>query len=267
MTGSPMEIDMTKAKSPLNNKEKDALNKLMGVAYRPDGGMCTVWSKKDYFQMITMTDSGESQQSGMKLAANFKHDEVNTAMWDSTGQSFWVAKGGAPGHIMVHGFTPNGASSHQLLAHAQNVNCLSRDPNGRFMVSGGGDGIVAVWDLSSMACTQTFSNASNEVSSLSVNHDGSLLAWCSDYNEKPENTFTIASISGQTVIGTPAVAGAVMSVKWHPKKNVVAVAVKEKEEEQRTTGHMYDRDRDRDRDRERDRDRARPIQFLTIPES
>merc|ERR1719482_1359870 len=109
------------------------------------------------------------------------------------------------------------------------------------MASGGGDGIVAVWDLSSLSCTQTFSNASNEVASLSVNRDGSLLAWCSDYNDKPENTFTIASVTGQAVIGTPSVQGTVMNVKWSPKKNVVAVAVKEKEEEQRTYGRMYGR--------------------------
>lgn len=220
--GPGQEVDLCKAKTPIAQH----LTKLLGVAYRPDGKSIAVYSKSDHVQMINIP--GTADKPNMRLAAHTKLHEVYQVLWDASGETFWTAQGGTPGLITVHGSSIK-EEPVKLHAHASTVACLARDPKGRFVVSGGGDGTVCLWDVQSLQCRRTYGYATQEVTCVSVNHDGSLLAFCTGSTDSKggENNFSIANVEPDLLLAQPSMPSQVTQCRWHPKKNVLALTCKE----------------------------------------
>jgi WD40 repeat protein len=51
------------------------------------------------------------------------------------------------------------------------------------MASGGGDALVALWDMESMVCNRTWAHMDYGVRSVSLSADGAMLAYASEQGE------------------------------------------------------------------------------------
>lgn len=51
---------------------------------------------------------------------------------------------------------------------------------GRYLASGGQDGLAAVWDLDTLACIRTCTQMDGEIKTLSISHDSQYLAYAGE---------------------------------------------------------------------------------------
>merc|ERR1711920_391554 len=104
--------------------------------------------------------------------------EMNQMAWSPDGDNLWVATGGTPGKIHVFP-TPSlqTDATVAVVAHQHATISLTADPVGNRIATGGGDCLVTLWDPKHLVCTRTFGYATQAVTTLGFNHNGSLLAW------------------------------------------------------------------------------------------
>ena len=88
------------------------------------------------------------------------------------------AKGGAQGQRPEERVAQRLVGAELLIqnGHTSEVKSLSYSPDGRFLVSGGRDKVVKLWDMQNGRLVRNFENQSSEVNAVTVSSDGSQVA-------------------------------------------------------------------------------------------
>jgi THO complex subunit 3 len=100
-------------------------------------------------------------------------EEINGISWTWDGSRFLIATG--QGALQVFDW-PSLLQQGSLPASTSGLTCLSLDPRGRFVVVGGADALVSLWDLEHLSCERTFGALHSPLRSVSVSFDGELVA-------------------------------------------------------------------------------------------
>ena len=203
-----IEVDLKKSKG---------IEKLLHVTWRPDGSEVA---------LVTRTDSVHTVDvSGGAITGTAQPgSEVYSVMYDSWNR-LWAAVGGTPGKLFVY---PDNSFNEpdMLVAHAHSTSCLSR--SGDVIVSGGSDGLVAIWDSTKMKCLRTLPDSISPVTTVSCSDStNSLVAWGSGGSgvKDGESVLSIGGLqTGQHYV-SHNVPAPVSRVKWHPSKLVLAYSL------------------------------------------
>lgn len=103
-----------------------------------------------------------------------------------------------------------------LRGHRTAVNCLEFDPKAQYLAVGSNEGIVSLWDLEEFICIKTFTKTDQAAISISISHDGSLMAVGSEGNAPID---IIHVESGEYIHSIPrAPSNGKSLVAWHPLK-------------------------------------------------
>jgi len=200
-------------------KTMSSMKDFLGLAWSPDSTHIALSNRSDHIYIFDLRTAPLRLASSRSMT-----QEVNQMVW-SDASHLWVAAGGTPGKIHVlPAATLQGENAPQLVAHQQTSISLVADPGGKYIASGGGDCLVSLWDPRHMVCTRTFGFATQAVTTLSFNHNASLLAW---------GTGGLGTVGGErnlTIVGPEtgvlyfqdATAAPVQQVRFHPRRNVLA---------------------------------------------
>lgn len=125
-------------------------------------------------------------------------------------------KGVAPGVIQI--FRADNISRderYELSCHTSVTTCLASDKQGKIFASGGGDGIINIWDTEEFLCSHSIANSDERVNSVSFSHDGKLIASACE-----THIFVNHVASGELVHTAKLSAN---SVAFHPSRYILAV--------------------------------------------
>ena len=202
-------------------KKTDAsLKEFLFLCWSPDSRHIAVNNRSDQVYLLDLRGKAIRIGAGISMQS-----EVNQMVWSGVGNALWIATGGSPGRIHVlptPGLQKEGASS--VVAHQYTTISMAVDPSGRHIASGGGDCLVALWDPAHLICTRTFGHATQSVTTLGFNHDGSLLAWGTGGSGSTggEKNLTIVGTNSGTLHWQDNTPAPVQQVKWHAKKQTLA---------------------------------------------
>lgn len=236
-------------------KTSTSMKEFLFLCWSPDSKFIAVNNRSDQVYLI---DLRQTQSASIRLGASMSmQHEVNQMVWSTEGDALWIATGGSPGKLHVYP-TPSlqKDASVSVAAHQYTAISLAADPTGRYIASGGGDTLVTLWDPRHLICTDSFGFATQAVSTLGFNYDGSLLAWGTGGSGSTggEKNLTIVSANTKNLYWQDTTPAPVQQVRWHPNRNTLAytlnVAQLPDERERRLSG----------------RDTA-VVQLLTIPDS
>ena len=205
------------AATDMDLKKSKGVEKFLAATWTLNGEEISVLTRTD----VVHTVSIESAEVGTIQPGL----EVYCIMYDQ-GDRLWVGTGGTPGRIMVY---QNGTLVDEFVAHAHVTSSLTRTRDNAAMISGGGDALVALWDLQSNACVKTFPNSLSPVTTVSANADGSLVAWGSGAigAKDGEPLLSIAGLQTGAHYLSQTLPGPVSRVKWHPSRNVIAYSMQQ----------------------------------------
>lgn len=210
------DIDLKKSQS-----NGDKCDKLLNVTWRLDGKSLAIISRSDFIHSYNITDGSiESLQPGC---------EVYGAVFDSNNR-LWVAAGGTPGKIQVYPHIDSEtAPVMDLVAHSHVTACITRSRDHKYIVSGGSDALVALWDSQSAACLRTFPSSLAPVTCVSTNFDNTLIAWGSGAigNRDGESVLSLAGLETGIHCYSYQVGAPVSRVKWHPTANILAFSMQQ----------------------------------------
>ncbi|TCD69213.1 hypothetical protein EIP91_008316 [Steccherinum ochraceum] len=102
-------------------------------------------------------------------------------------------------------------------AHVGGCVAVALDPRGKYMASGGNDGIVNLFDLSDWICARTISVCDHSITGLSFSFDGEYIA----ISNAGTYIDICATETGMPLHRVPAL-GPSATVQWHPSKYVAA---------------------------------------------
>lgn len=203
-----LDIDIKKSKN---------FDKFLAVTWKLDGKHVSVLTRSDVIHTVNV-DSGDvtTVQPGC---------EVYCIMYDAMDR-LWVGTGGTPGRIMVY---TDGVLTDDFVAHSHITSCLARSRDNQFMISGGSDALVALWDCKSHACLKTFPNSLSPVTSVSASADASMVSWGSGAIGAKDGEPVLSMAGMQTGVHylSHVLQAPVSKVKWHPTRNVVAYSLQQ----------------------------------------
>lgn len=108
-----------------------------------------------------------------------------------------------------------------LKGHRTAATVLEFDPTGKYLAVGSNEGIVSIWELSTMICIRTFTKTDHAVSSLSFSHDGLMIAVAFESLNTPIDIVKLStgeyihSIQRNNYCTRP-------TLQWHPLKYILA---------------------------------------------
>ena len=184
----------------------DGLDKALGIFLKEDQQELGIYTRSDAVQILD--DNLEKKFPVIQLSS-----EVTGLCWDAQ-DALWVALGGREGRIRVYGNLNLMETADNvplvLHAHQASTNCISQA--GNFIVSGGADGLVGVWDSRKRACIKTFGGSTAGVTCLSTHRE--LVVWGCGSKEGGDSALYFAGITtGKQYLAHPTI-GPVSKVAW-----------------------------------------------------
>jgi len=170
--------------------------------------------------------SGTHLVAGVKLAENAM-GALRAWKWDEGND----APKGKAGKVMI-----GNDNSDMFIGHTGPLYSLKFSPDGKRLVSGGGDALVCLWDVASMTCQATVARRTKFIRSVTFSHDSRLVATSSE-----EDGIDVAdAVTGERVglvklmtdeksrirerMGHSGAGGGADEVAFHPKAYALACA-------------------------------------------
>ncbi|QLQ78777.1 hypothetical protein HG537_0B01260 [Torulaspora globosa] len=153
--------------------------KLHTCAYDPTGRWLLALAKSEEVYLFDARKDHELH-SVSDLKQIISNDSVQCLAWNNTGSHLFL--GLRSGKLALLELDASNDFKLRMLvdAHRGFVSSIAVDPWGRFVVTGGSDGICVVWDISSMCCSVVIDDLGSNVDSLSIDHLGKCLALCTE---------------------------------------------------------------------------------------
>ena len=142
---------------------------MLALAWSPNGAYIAAGAQDCTVHFWKVTTGGDLQMAGYTT-------KVRELAWDPT--SRYLATGGADCACVwdCSGKGPAGTQPIQLEAHEDNITCLAYQRQGPFLVSGGEDGLVALWQPGKQLGALALAKHSSPISQLAWAADDRLLA-------------------------------------------------------------------------------------------
>ncbi|QLL31264.1 hypothetical protein HG536_0B01250 [Torulaspora globosa] len=153
--------------------------KLHTCAYDPTGRWLLALAKSEELYLFDARKDHELHTVS-DLKQLIAGDSVHCLAWNNTGSHLFL--GLKSGKLALLEFdASNGFKLCMSVdAHRGLVSSIAVDPWGRFVVTGGSDGICVVWDISSMCCSVVIDGLDSPIASLSIDHLGKCVALCTE---------------------------------------------------------------------------------------
>jgi WD40 repeat protein len=202
---NPTDLDLKKTKG---------FEKFLLATYSADGTKIGILTRTDLIHIYDV-ESGEA----VTITPGC---EVYAIVFDNEGR-VWVGTGGTPGRLLVYGRTIEGddySLISELVGHSHAVASLCRTRDNKYIVSGGSDALVALWDSRKLGCVRTFPNSVSPVTNVAVNGEDSLVAWGSGAigAKDGDSVVSIAGLNTGAHYASVSVPAPVSRIKWHPTK-------------------------------------------------
>lgn len=166
--------------------------------FSPDGQTIAVSNNRDNTIVMLDLRKGKAQGKPLKYSAYGSPYKIR---WMS---SNLLLVGSSEGSVNVHSL-PDLALKWPLKGHTGSVYSFDVSEEKMKLASGGGDGIIAIWDLDTVACTKTITRADGPIKDISISSCGNYLAYVSeplpsgqDSSNSPQNgVIDVLSVSGE----------------------------------------------------------------------
>jgi len=123
------------------------------------------------------------------------------------------------GHIQLVKF-PALKLEHSLAAHAHKCYSVDMHPEGRYILSGGADGLAALWDTSELICEKVIHQIDSGLRIVKFSHTGQFIAIASESSRiEIFETETTEQILGWSLRGDAS------SLCWNPRYLLLAYTV------------------------------------------
>ncbi|XP_017879748.1 periodic tryptophan protein 2 homolog isoform X2 [Ceratina calcarata] len=141
-------------------KERGALT---AAAYHQQTNILVVGFSSGSFCLYEMPDVN------MIHSLRISHQRISSIAINSTGD--WIALGcSKAGQLLVWEWQSETYAMKQQ-GHSNNVNCLAYSPDGQYIVTGGDDGKVKLWNTMNGFCSITFSEHTSTVTGITFSHN------------------------------------------------------------------------------------------------
>jgi len=200
------------------------------LAWRPDGTVLAIADSRD---KLTIYDIRLASRPIPASDKKYGNNSIEALAYDSLGEYLFVASQSylevyrgqpLPGEQRVH-LSKGGAILRQT-DETSAVTTLAADPGGEWMACGYDDGLVELWDLQTMTCPKTIACSTGSIGTLSVNHDGSLLALGGPYDQM----VFIWGVDTDVLVHSWAPGKEhthITKCKWHPRQNILLYSLHE----------------------------------------
>ncbi|HEY3035235.1 MAG TPA: hypothetical protein VGJ54_11340, partial [Streptosporangiaceae bacterium] len=201
----------TAAASPLLHRLSSPLEKVVVVAFSPDGRTLAGGGTNGAVRLWDMPGGQVRATITGHIAG------VSSVAFSRDGRT--LAAGGEDGTIRLWQM-PGGQPRAQLRGHKKYVGVVVFSPDGRTLASGGADGTVRLWDVAGARPRATFTTNADPFYSVVFSPDGRTLA--SGSADSKVRLWEVAS--GRTRATLPGHTGAVYAVAFSPDGRTVATA-------------------------------------------
>ncbi|CAJ1329429.1 unnamed protein product [Effrenium voratum] len=191
------------------------------LCWSPDSKNIALSNRNDQIYMLSLkTAKGENC---LRLGSSKNMTtEVNQMVYSPNGESLWVASGGNPGKLQIFSSKSLQHPEQSVPGHNWTAISLACDPTGKYICSGGADGLITVWEPHQPMCLRCFLHPGQVITNVDFNYTGSLIAWGTGAGER-----SLTLMGANTAIPyyqdlTPAT---VTQLRWHSSKNVLAYSL------------------------------------------
>ncbi|CAJ1417793.1 unnamed protein product [Effrenium voratum] len=146
------------------------------LCWSPDSKNIALSNRNDQIYMLSLkTAKGENC---LRLGSSKNMTtEVNQMVYSPNGESLWVASGGNPGKLQIFSSKSLQHPEQSVPGHNWTAISLACDPTGKYICSGGADGLITVWEPHQPMCLRCFLHPGQVITNVDFNYTGSLIAW------------------------------------------------------------------------------------------
>jgi len=206
-------------------KTSNAMRDFLYLCWSPDSNNIALSNRNDQIYLLNLRKPNKDNCLRLGSSKNMNM-EVNQMVYSPSGDSLWVATGGNPGKL--HIFPSNSLQSPErsVTAHNWTAISLACDPTGKYICSGGADGLISVWDPLQPLCLRCFLHPGQVISNVDFNYQGSLIAWGTGAGERSsERSLTLMGSNTAIPYYQELTPATVTHLRWHGSKNVLAYSL------------------------------------------
>ncbi|KAL5508132.1 hypothetical protein ACEPAH_5750 [Sanghuangporus vaninii] len=182
--------------------------------YAPDGKTICFVTFNNQLGFMTF-GQGEGESKPQWSIAKRDPLGASTAMFNHAGDGL-VLSHFRQNTVMILDY-PSLTIREQLPAHVGGCLAVALDPRGRYLVSGGNDSIIDIFDTAEWICINTITCCDHSITSLSFSHDGEYLAIGSH-----GSYVDLCAVETALPLHRINTMGHTSCVAWHPSKYVLA---------------------------------------------
>ncbi|KAJ8293387.1 THO complex subunit 3 [Rhodotorula toruloides] len=176
--------------------------------WSPDGKTIVVGTTKDRLMWVDVEEQRVVNRIDMDK-------ETNDTQFSHNGSLLYT---GVEGSVRISAF-PSNELVYTVPMTSMPVGMLDLDPRGRYLLAGGNDATVSLWETEEWTCAASAGHHDGPLLTCRFNHDGSLVASIAT------GDVVISSVPGlKKEHSIPFPDGASQDLAWHPSRNVLAYA-------------------------------------------
>ncbi|EDO19074.1 hypothetical protein Kpol_2000p39 [Vanderwaltozyma polyspora DSM 70294] len=152
--------------------------KIYNCLYDNSGKYLITVTKNEELHLFDTTKE-YSLKAVFKLNNNSNEEDlIKSICWSNSSSHIFIGLGS--GKLKVLKVNEEGQLIPQLeiQAHRTSISCLKMHKSGKFLISGGEDGISSIWDLSTLVCKITITNIGASITNIDISSTGTILAIC-----------------------------------------------------------------------------------------
>ncbi|CAG7848765.1 THO complex subunit 3 Short=Tho3 [Serendipita indica DSM 11827] len=179
------------------------------IAYSPDGKSLLTQGRK------RLVDKARSSEAQFGNRGELLRLSIMDICWLNSGTALGL--GCADGSLRIVDY-PTFKDIHIQTCHNGQCNTVDVHPRGNYVVTGGNDAILGMWDMQEWICVRTCSPYDETVNWLRFSHDGE---WIASVVAK-QKEITLVNFETGEVGHRIKMSGEVNCLAWHPSKLLLA---------------------------------------------